>query len=178
MIRGAVSFSAGLVVALAAGWLAFPRAVYREIPQPVQFSHHVHADKAGMKCEDCHSLNAEGTFSGVPQADKCSGCHSAPMGNTAAEKILIERYLANNREVPWTVYGRQPANAFFPHAIHLKIGKLACEQCHREHGKTDGLRVAQVNRISGYGKNVISMSECEQCHREHAVKAACIDCHK
>ena len=59
-------------------------------PQPVDFSHKVHADKAGTKCEDCHAFRDDGTFAGIPTLDKCAGCHAAAMGTTAAEKNFID----------------------------------------------------------------------------------------
>lgn len=194
MFRGMSFFGAGLLVALGAGWFAFPRALYRKAPQPVQFSHRVHAgDKAGLKCEDCHSLRADGTFSGVPQLDKCSGCHSAPAGTTADEKLLVDRYVTPNREVPWLVYSRQPDNAWFPHVYHVKLAKISCEKCHGEHGKTDKLRAYEENRVSGYSRDIwgaslsrvavqgrpgMKMSDCEHCHQENGVRAGCIACHK
>jgi len=49
-------FLAGALVALGAGWAGFPRAIYQTRPQPVDFSHKVHAEKAGAKCDDCHAF--------------------------------------------------------------------------------------------------------------------------
>src|ERR1039457_6272652 len=92
-MRAMIPFVAGAVVALGAGWAGFPHAIYRSRPQPVDFSHKVHADKAGAKCEDCHSFREDGTFAGIPTIDKCAGCHAAPMGATVAEKNFIDRYV-------------------------------------------------------------------------------------
>ncbi len=195
MFRGSFFFLAGMTVALAAGWLAFPRALYRQTPQPIQFSHKVHAgDKAGMKCEDCHSLRADGSFTGIPQLDKCSACHAAPLGDTREEKLLVDRYVTPAREVPWLVYARQPDNAFFSHAYHVNLAKIACEKCHGEHGKTDKLRDYEANRISGYSRDIwgaslarvsgsdgrtgMKMTDCERCHDQNGVSAGCLDCHK
>jgi cytochrome c553 len=89
--RGIIVFAAGLLAALGAGWLGFPKVLYQRTPQPLQFSHAVHTgEKAGMKCEDCHSLREDGSFSGIPAVAQCAGCHSAPLGTTAAEKQLVE----------------------------------------------------------------------------------------
>src|ERR1039458_10265249 len=74
ILRGKIPFLAGLAIALGAGWVAFPHAIYRSRPQPVDFGHKVHADKAGTKCEDCHSFREDGTFAGLPTVDKCAGC--------------------------------------------------------------------------------------------------------
>ena len=92
-IRGKIVFLAGAVTALAAGWNGFPHIIYKSRPQPVDFSHKVHADKAGQKCEDCHAFRPDGTFAGIPTLDKCAGCHAAAMGTTVAEKNFIEQYV-------------------------------------------------------------------------------------
>jgi menaquinone reductase, multiheme cytochrome c subunit len=194
MIRGSLSFGAGLLLSLAAGWIGFPRVLYERIPQPLQFSHKVHTgDKGGMKCEDCHSFAADGRFSGVPALEKCSGCHAQPMGDTAAEKQLVTDYVTPQREVPWKIYARQPENAYFSHAAHVTLGKIACERCHGEHGRTDTLRPLERNRISGYSRDVMGlpasriafrttrgmrMEDCVACHRERGLEHSCLDCHK
>jgi hypothetical protein len=195
MFRRASSFLAGMAAALAAGWLAFPRALYRQSPQPVQFSHRTHTgDAAGLKCDDCHSVRADGTFTGIPQLEKCSGCHSAPVGGTRDEKLLVDRYVTPNREIPWMVYSRQPDNAFFSHAYHVNLARIACEKCHGDHGKTEKLRDYQSNRISGYSRDIwgaslirvsngggrtgMKMSDCERCHDRNGVATGCLDCHK
>ncbi len=178
MFRGALFFAVGMTFALAAGWYGWPRAIYRQTAQPLQFSHQVHAEKAGMKCEDCHTLLADGSFSGIPVVDKCAGCHAAPAGTTADEKLLVEKYVTSGRNVPWGVYSRQPDNAWFPHAVHVNLAKLRCEQCHDQHGKSDKLQQVSLNRITGYSKSTIKMSRCEACHAERGVKAGCLDCHK
>jgi len=66
-------FCGGALAALGAGWAGFPHVIYETRPQPVDFSHKVHAEKAGAKCEDCHSFRDDGSFAGVPALDKCSG---------------------------------------------------------------------------------------------------------
>ena len=171
-------FLAGALVALGAGWAAFPRAIYQTRPQPVDFSHKVHADKAGAKCEDCHAFRDDGTFSGSPALDKCSGCHTAPMGTTAAEKAFVEQYVTPNHEPQWKRYAQQPENVFFSHVAHVKLGKLQCEQCHGAIGTSDKLPAHREDRISGYSRQTMSMDACIACHRENKLEHSCMDCHK
>lgn len=177
-MRLPLHFAAGLIASLVFGWFAYPRLIQRTEPQPLRFSHKTHTgEKGGMKCDDCHVLRADGTFSGVPAIDKCAGCHAAQLGATRDEKTLIEKFVSTNREVGWKVYSRQPDNAFFSHAYHVKLAKIACQECHQDHGKTDSLRVYSSNRISQYGA-LQTMSDCEQCHARRSVTAGCLDCHK
>jgi hypothetical protein len=190
--RGSVLFALGFAGALAAGWIAFPRAAYEKQNQPVQFSHKVHRDKAGMKCEDCHAVREDGTFSGIPAVDKCAGCHAAPMGNTEEEKRMIKRYIEPNREIPWLVYARQPENVSFSHVYHLKLAKLPCERCHQAHGDSDSLPAFERDRVSGYSRDILGdnalpvahrrpgmqMGDCVACHQRRGVQDSCLACHK
>ena len=182
-----ISFLAGIAIALGAGWVAFPRVIYRSTPQPVNFSHKVHADKAGAKCEDCHSFRADGTFAGLPTLDKCAGCHSAPMGTTAAEKTFIDQYVTPNREPRWASYARQPENVAFSHAAHVKRANMKCETCHGDTGTSDSLRPYKVDRISGYSRDIwlipntphgMKMADCVACHHRNGLEHSCLDCHK
>jgi len=186
-MRALVPFAAGVAVALAAGWIAFPRIIYRSRPQPVNFSHKVHAEKAGAACQDCHGLRPDGSFAGIPTLDKCSSCHAAPMGTTLAEKNFIDHYVTPNREPQWYSYARQPENVYFSHATHLKLAGLKCEACHGLEGATDSLRPYQQDRISGYSRDILpvslrhgtgSMDGCIDCHRQKKLKQSCLECHQ
>jgi hypothetical protein len=187
-------FLAGALAALGAGWVGFPHAIYKSRPQPVDFSHKVHADKAGTKCEDCHAFREDGTFAGIPSLSTCAACHAAPMGTTVAEKNFIDRYVTPNREPDWASYAQQPENVFFSHITHVKLGQLKCEQCHGDQGASDKLRPYQVDRISGYSRDIwgptlfqskaagtvpgMKMDDCVDCHRKQGLSHSCLDCHK
>jgi len=178
--RGKILFLAGMLAALTAGWRVFPVARYQTVAQPVDFSHKIHADKAGAKCEDCHTIRDDGTFAGVPTLDKCSSCHAQPMGTSAREKQFIDRYVTPNREIPWQVYVRQPQNVYFSHAFHVKLAHLDCHQCHGAQGESDTLPPARIERISSYSgsPHFQDMDACENCHRQRGAANSCLACHK
>ncbi len=192
--RSLLTFGAGMAVACVIGWFVFPRALYRKIDQPIQFSHKVHTgEKAGLPCEECHALGPDGRFSGIPRLEKCAACHSEAQGTTADERHLVEEHVRQGREVAWRVYARQPENVHFPHAPHLRLAGLKCERCHGPHGTTDTLRPFEQNRVSGYSRDVwgrsmtrlgraewegMKMDDCSDCHHHHAVKESCLTCHK
>jgi hypothetical protein len=192
-LRIPIAFAAGLVPALAAGWLAFPRLLYKSEPQPVSFSHKVHAEKASMACADCHALEADGRFSGLPRLEKCAGCHAQPAGDTAEEKRFVADYVTPGREPAWRVAARQPENVHFPHAAHMALAKLPCERCHGAQGSADTPRAFAVNRVSGESRGVwgpriarvclrpgegMKMTDCIDCHEERGRDTSCLACHK
>lgn len=192
--RGTAIFVAGFLAALALGWFAFPALLYESRNQPFDFSHKVHTGESiGMTCEDCHTFSPTGSFTGIPRLEKCAGCHAQAVGTTEAEKILVEEYVTPNKEIPWLVYSRQPQNAYFSHIQHVKVAGLECASCHGSHGSSDHLKPYQVNRISGYSRDIwgrsigrivrepgegMKMDDCARCHRERGVKESCLMCHK
>ena len=194
MPRTLIAFVIGFGAALAAGWGAFPRVLYSKKVQPFEYRHKTHAAKSGTaECGDCHALREDGVFAGIPVNEKCAGCHGEPMGSTKAEATLVNDYVKQSREVPWLVYAQQPANVRFSHAIHTQRGKLACVECHGTHGESDALRPLEVNRISGYSRDIwgrslsrlrrakhegMKMTDCEGCHRDKGVEAGCLGCHQ
>jgi len=178
VIRGEIVFTAGMAVALAAGWAGFPRGMDRRVPQPVAFSHKVHAEKAGQACEDCHAFRADGSFAGIPPLERCTGCHTAPMGTTAAEKRFIDQYVTPAREPRWTADSAQPENVYFSHVAHVKLGKVKCESCHGDVGSSGVLRPVYVDRISGYSRRTMTMDACVECHRQRGLEFSCLGCHK
>lgn len=171
-------FWAGMFVALGAGWAALPRLLYRSLPQPVDFSHKVHVEKGGGKCEDCHALRADGSFAGIPTLDKCAACHAAAMGTTAAEKAFIDRYVTPGRQPEWADYARQPENVYFSHAAHIRHGRVKCAECHGDVGASDHLPAYRQDRISGYSSEVMGMTACMDCHRRNQMVDNCLECHK
>ncbi len=191
---GKTFFLAGFVLCLGFGWAAFPRLLYRTAPQPVQFSHKVHTSSAGMKCEDCHSVLADGRFSGIPAVEKCAGCHASPAGSTKDEKLMVEQYITPAKPIPWLVYAKQPDHVYFSHATHVTLAKLSCEGCHGDHGKTGALRRFEYDPITGYSRDLgeprllriggggaarpMRMDDCDACHRRNNVQTGCLDCHK
>jgi hypothetical protein len=100
------------------------------------------------------------------------------MGDTAAEKQFIEKYVTPQREPAWLVNARQPENVYFSHAVHVKGAKLKCERCHGNQGSSASPRVYQEDRISGYSRDLLTMDDCIACHREQHKENSCLDCHK
>jgi hypothetical protein len=192
--RNVLAFAIGIVVALAIGWVVFPRVLYSHQQQPVDFMHKTHAEKSGgADCESCHAFNSDGTFAGIPQNETCAACHADKLGASPAEAKLVDDYIKTRTPTPWLVYSRQPANVWFSHAIHVKRAGLGCADCHGALGASDDERLFEQDRISGYSHDIWgrslsrlrrapddgrTMSDCEDCHRKRHVEVGCLGCHR
>ena len=192
--RGVIVFLSGAIAALVVGWFLFPLALYRSEAQPMNFNHDIHTrEETGMSCDMCHEFAPDGRFKGIPVIAKCAECHSTAIGASANEKRLVDDFITPNREIPWKVYSRQPDNAYFSHATHVTQGKIECPVCHGPHGVDSTLRPYQVNRISGYSRDVwgpnisgfpsepwqgMKMDRCVRCHAEQDRVDGCVACHK
>jgi menaquinone reductase, multiheme cytochrome c subunit len=194
MHRNMIFFTLGVVTALFVGWFVFPRVLYVKKSQPLDFLHKTHADKSGLSdCSECHTIREDGTFAGLPSTEKCAGCHSDRLGESKAEALLVNDFVKPGQETSWLVYSQQPANVWFSHAIHVKRAKLACSECHSSYGESDEVRIYEVNRITGYSRDIwghsisrlrraphdgMKMSDCEACHERHHVETGCLGCHQ
>jgi hypothetical protein len=115
--RNVLVFALGLASALLLGWGAFPRVLYTQKHQPLDFLHKTHAEKSGLSdCSECHSMREDGSFAGLPATEKCAGCHSERLSDSKAEAILVDNYIKRGQETPWLVYARQPENVWFSHS--------------------------------------------------------------
>ncbi|HOV85066.1 MAG TPA: cytochrome c3 family protein [Syntrophobacteraceae bacterium] len=173
-VLGLVIFFSGFIVALAVGWIVFPSLLFSERIQPINFSHAAHQDST---CEDCHAFRPDGTYTGIPQLDKCKECHESQLGQSESERILVEEYIAKDREIPWLVYAYQPDNVFFSHAAH-KAKNVPCVRCHRDVAKEQKLPAYRENRLTGYSEGTMKMIECEECHAAQSANNDCGICHK
>lgn len=164
----------GFIGAMVMGWIVFPNLLYSQKAQPVNFSHAAHQDN---DCESCHKFRADGSYTGVPKISNCKECHESAQGSSEAERILVEEYVAKDREIPWKVYARQPDNVFFSHAPHKGKG-IECVTCHRDVSKEASLPPFREDRITGYSISTMEMTECEKCHADKGVSNNCEICHK
>lgn len=192
--RGALTFFAGLAVSLTLGWSLFPKALYRQVEQPLRFSHRVHTGEAvGMACDACHRIDAGRRFVTIPPTSTCAECHAQPVGDSPDERTMVTDYIRKGREIPWLVYSRQPDHVSFSHPLHVKLANLPCERCHGALGRTDAPPPYEENRLTGYSRRIWGrsiarvglepgegnkMDDCSNCHRERGVAESCIDCHK
>jgi hypothetical protein len=203
-----IFFLAGLIPALTLGWVIYPMVLYSKQPQPMNFNHTLHLNPEKVdgiegdaeidKCLYCHEFREDGTFAGIPRLQKCTECHDdpeSPLGETREERQFLMKYVANEKEIPWLSYYRQPDCVYFSHIAHVEMGELDCQVCHGDHGKTEKLPVYRANRLTGYSINIwgkrisgyktntwdrMKMDDCAECHTNigHEKNNACFVCHK
>lgn len=195
-------FIIGFAASMVLGWVIFPKLLYSQKEQPLNFNHAVHVEEVDESCASCHYFREDGSFSGIPKIEQCVDCHEEPMGETEDEAVFVEQYVAKEREVPWLVYSRQPDCVFFSHAAHVIGAEMDCVTCHGHIGESEVSRPYEYNRITFYsrdiwGKNIagfkknswdrMKMDDCAACHKEagaiHDVsvqtqRGHCYVCHK
>lgn len=196
-----VFFIVGLAIALIAGWIIFPKLLYSQKKQPIDFSHAAHNELVDDGCESCHFFRDDGSYAGVPKLEQCIDCHEEVQGETEHEAIFVEEYVTKDKEVPWLIYSKQPDCVFFSHAAHVKTAKIDCVECHGYIGESEHLKIYEENRLTGvsrdiWGKNIaglkknswdrMKMDDCAECHKKttnkkgsvQTEKDACFVCHK
>jgi hypothetical protein len=135
-------------------------------PQPIAFSHAIHAGKLGLECTRCHQHVAESSQPGIPPVSLCMSCHETAATDRPEVRKLREYW--NRREpIEWTRVHRLPWHARFTHKRHVQAG-VACARCHGE--VQVEVRIRKVRPLK--------MGWCVGCHRSRDVGTDCWVCHK
>jgi len=174
-------FILGLFASLIVGWIIFPKILYSQKKQPIDFNHAFHVAEVENECESCHFFRKDGTFSGAPKLEQCIECHEEIQGIDLDEIKFVEEYVSKGREVPWLIYSKQPDSVFFSHAAHIKGADMECVTCHGHIGESESLKIYEENRITGYSRDIwgksiggfkkntwdrMKMDDCADCHQK------------
>jgi len=175
-------FILGLAASMILGWAIFPKLLYSQKKQPLDFNHMLHMAEVEDGCESCHFFRNDGTFSGVPKLEQCIDCHEEVQSESPDEIKFVEEYVAKDREVPWLIYSRQPDCVFFSHAAHIKGAGMDCVTCHGHIGESESSKIYEENRITGYSRDIwgksiagfkkntwdrMKMDDCAECHQNN-----------
>lgn len=90
-------FISGLIVSLIVGYVVFPKLLYSQKKQPVEFNHALHNvldDLVEKGCDNCHFFREDGTYSGVPTLAQCIDCHEEVQGEDPKKKNLLMNMLS------------------------------------------------------------------------------------
>jgi len=154
----------GGVVTFALYWWASPynTDVGYQPPQPVAYSHALHAGTLKMDCRYCHSYVERGPSAGVPPTQVCMNCHAQVKKESDKLKPVRDSWADGKGEqsIPWLRIHKIPDFAYFNHSAHVGVGfganraAIGCETCH---GRIDTMEV--VKQVQP-----LSMSWCLECH--------------
>jgi len=138
------------------------------VKQPLEYSHKVHTEL--LKCEECHTGVLSSATAGLPNIQICVGCHSEePLSKSPEEKKLIS-FIKKKQDINWMRLYKNPVHVYFSHNRHVSIGKVACEECHGNMGKTAAPPSRPLVKVD--------MDYCISCHKSNNVDISCIICHK
>jgi hypothetical protein len=156
-----------VIIALACAlYILAQTAAYKPPPQPLPFSHKVHAGDLKLQCKMCHVNPDPGEMMTFAPASKCMSCHSTIKADSPAIQKLAEAVKAN-REIKWARVYQIPGYVFFSHRAHLEAGGT-CVECH-----------GPVNtREQLFRETDISMGGCMNCHRAKKASLDCTYCHE
>ncbi len=134
--------------------------------QPSAFSHNLHMEKAGMKCEQCHQYADKGPQAGIPALKICADCHlKVAVDRPEVQKLM--KYWEKQEPVPWVKVHFQQEHVYFSHKRHVKM-KIDCTVCHGEVRAMDTVRKVRS----------LEMGWCVSCHRQNNAPTDCWTCHK
>lgn len=164
-----------ILVIVLIGAFFYPDVLPRLLPasraQPMRFSHAAHFEEA--ECGACHLYATEEYAAGVPTLADCLDCHEGmqsedPEGKK--EEAKLQKYVREDREIPWELLPRLASHAFFPHVRHTTVGEIECATCHGG--------IAKAEAIPGRPPHAFTMSWCIDCHHEKEASTDCISCHR
>lgn len=144
--------------------------------QPIAYSHKLHAGDLQIQCIYCHSGAERGKVAGIPSANVCMNCHKyVRKGPETGTEEIAKIYKAldydpatgiygpNQKPIEWVRVHNLPDLAYFNHAQHVTVGKIACQTCHGP--VQDSMTVAGQY-------SPLTMVWCLDCHKNTEVKMA------
>lgn len=137
--------------------------------QPVAFDHALHAEQ-DLACLDCHATAESRPRASFPKLATCLLCHAEAQGEHPDEPRL-RAFSERGAEIPWVQVNRSVGHVYFSHAMHVKLGKMECAECH-------GDMSAQHEPVTRSQVAHLSMSACMRCHAERGASNDCLVCHK
>lgn len=135
--------------------------------QPIEFSHRIHAGINQIPCQYCHIYAERSRVAGVPNVQRCMGCHKIIKTDSPLIQQLTS-YWEKKEPIPWVKVHNLPDYVWFTHKRHIKAG-LECKACHGDIASMD-----RVTRVSS-----LKMGWCLNCHVSKGVKNGkdCWTCH-
>lgn len=135
------------------------------VEQPLPFSHKKHVG-LGLKCLDCHAIEAPGDFAGLPSEAKCMACHAAVKTESPHIAKLAEAEKTGT-PIEWKRVYRMKEFVYFSHEVHHREAGVDCAVCHGEVAARDVL----------FQERSVGMYACMKCHEQYKAPNDCEVCH-
>jgi hypothetical protein len=130
-------------------------------PQPIKFSHKVHAGDNKIDCQYCHIYARRSFVSGIPPVAICAGCHKF-VGTQLDEVKKVMGYWERQEPIPWVKIHDIPDFVHYPHYKHINANNekypngIACQDCHGP--------IETMDVVHKYNPDFGLMGWCLQCH--------------
>lgn len=152
--------------------------------QPIYYSHKVHAGVNQINCQYCHTGVYQGKQATLPSVNVCMNCHAAineykgePLVRENGESVdgtaeikKLYKYAgftegqafdaSKAKPIEWVRIHNLPDHVYFNHSQHVKVGQVACQQCHGE--------IQKMGEVKQFAD--LSMGWCVNCHRQTQVQ--------
>jgi hypothetical protein len=166
-----ISFVVVLIAVIAASSIVLGRQARLGPPQPVPFSHRVHAGTKQLSCFFCHNSALSSGNAGLPPVEKCVLCHKVIASQWRPLRDVLSSY-DKKKPIRWVRVNRLPDFVHFSHQAHLTNttdwGKrFDCSACHGNIKAMD--RVRTVHQFN--------MKFCVDCHWKNNFSVSCYTCH-
>jgi hypothetical protein len=122
-------------------------------PQPVPYSHAMHAGQLGMDCRYCHTTVETARMAAIPPTMTCMNCH-LHIRATSDKLLAVRQSYATGMPIEWVKVHDLPDFVYFDHHAHVLRG-VSCVSCH---DRVDKMEVV-------YQAKKLSMGWCLDCHR-------------
>lgn len=151
----------------------------KDVEQPIEFPHDLHADTNKINCLYCHTYARRSAVAGIPPTSKCMGCHSIIATDRPRIKQLTD-YWDKGQSPPWKKVHDLPDYVRFTHERHLKKFlfdnpdmpvERVDEVCALCHGDVKKMTVARKQKP-------LTMGFCTRCHEANGGTFDCQKCHK
>lgn len=164
-----LSFVVVVVTVLAFAVFLMPaRGVGYAPPQPIPFSHELHAGVRKIQCIYCHSNVDKSPHANIPSTQVCLNCHRVVKTDSPLIQKILESE-ATGKPIQWIHVHVLPDFVYFNHQRHVQKG-VSCDTCH---GNIPGM--ARVEQVAP-----LNMGWCVNCHRQPQYQAPlnCNTCHR
>lgn len=126
-------------------------------PQPIAFSHQLHAGEREIPCLYCHYGAERSRHAGIPALSVCMGCHRE-IDKPSLELARLTDAVERRRPIRWIQVHKLPDFVYFSHRRHVGAG-VECRDCH---GAVETMEVVRQEAP-------LSMGWCLACHQQRGV---------